>query len=290
VLLRPRQGSDPGCKIAVELDWSNFRRLDNNTLPRAARKNQRPVCWCGMRLEFKADAQHAASTSQKSFNSPRANQSLEAMRQSVLSGAEGSLALGRDRGASHVDLAACVKLSPHQDRARAGTVTMQPTSTARDVPKNESKCFRLATLKLVPELDVLSPLGPPVSSGSVLRCGALKKAARIGLQIRQAGTGGNRTQHFLSMLAIGENPMEKWDRRRSSVRKCTSAPGNGFVIYQTQPPRINSSMSVNFANEFCLAVCHLRHSLGEKRSQSSGVHVCVPTVPHAHGAGASAFA
>jgi len=95
-----------------------------------------------MCLEFKADAQHAASTSQKSFNSPRANQSLEAMRQSVLSGAEGSLAPGRDCGLSHV-------------------------AAARGVPENESKCFRFGD-QLVRELDVLSPVGSPASSGSVL--------------------------------------------------------------------------------------------------------------------------
>jgi hypothetical protein len=52
----------------------------------------------------------------------------------------------------------------------------------------------------------------------------------------------------------------------------------------------NSSRSRTFANEIRTPVCHLRHSLGETRSQSSAVHVCATTVPHAHGAGGSAFA
>jgi hypothetical protein len=84
-------------------------------------------------------------------------------------------------------------------------------------------------------------------------------------------------------------------RRRASVRKCTSAPkaeprNRGFCDLPDATRSPNSSPSAPFANEFCTPVCHLRHSLGEKRSQSSAVHVWAATVPHAHGAGGSAFA
>jgi hypothetical protein len=64
----------------------------------------------------------------------------------------------------------------------------------------------------------------------------------------------------------------------------------GFAIYQTQPARPIQARPprLQMSSVRQCVICVTRW--GEKRSQSSAVHVWAATVPHAHGAGGSAFA
>ena len=110
--------------------------------------------------------------------------------------------------------------SPHQDRARAGSHIAAAVNGATSL-RTRANASALATLKLVREPRFVASWPATVRR--------IEKRRGSGSTSDNQEREAMRTQHFLSMLAIGENPMEKWtaDALASGSAPARRRPGLG---------------------------------------------------------------